>query len=83
MLEDAEGPQQLRVLLQLQPAVEPDRVGLVRRERTHLGRQNGQVSQDAAGALGSRFGRPLQPRRLAHRLVQLRRTLVKIKTFFY
>ena len=38
MFEDAEGTFQLRILLQLQPAVQPRRFRLLRRVRQDLGR---------------------------------------------
>ena len=45
------GPLELRVLLQLQPPVKSCGVRLVRRECSHLGRPDRQMSEDAARSL--------------------------------
>ena len=40
-----------------------------------MGRQNGQVFENASGPFGSGLGRPFQSRRIADRLLKLRRPL--------
>ena len=48
-------------------------VSAVRRERAHLGREVGEESANAAGALGPGYRRALQQGRIAHRVGELRR----------